>query len=109
MANVRPRLSLMQKSWVQGFIYCRTEEFPAKISAWDAAPLEQVSYVYYHNISISTGTAAKPIFWEFLRLYPSPELAVQAEPRDLASLLNPLGLHQKRAQIIIKFTGQITQ
>jgi methyl-CpG-binding domain protein 4 len=54
----------------------------------------------------TTGTAAKPIFWEFLRLYPSPELAVQAEPRDLASLLNPLGLHQKRAQIIIKFTEQ---
>ena len=58
-------------------------------------------------MSTSAGTAAKPIFWEFLRLYPSPELAVQADLRDLASLLNPLGLHEKRAQIIIKFTGQI--
>lgn len=55
--------------------------------------------------SLSVGAAAKPVLWEFLRLYPSPELAVQADPRDLASLLNPLGLHEKRAQIIIKFTG----
>ena len=56
--------------------------------------------------SFYVGTAAKPILWEFLHLYPLPELAVKADPRDLASLLNPLGLHEKRAQIIIKFTGQ---
>jgi methyl-CpG-binding domain protein 4 len=54
----------------------------------------------------TTGTAAKPVLWEFLRLYPSPELAVKADTRDLASLLNPLGLHEKRAQIILKFTEQ---
>ena len=58
------------------------------------------------SLSLSAGSAAKPVLWEFLRQYPSPELAVQADPRDLASMLNPLGLHEKRAQIIIKFTGQ---
>ena len=46
------------------------------------------------------------MLWEFFRLYPTPELAVKADPRDLASLLNPLGLHEKRAQIIIKCTGK---
>ena len=51
------------------------------------------------------GTAAIPVLWEFFRLYPTPEVAVKADPRDLASMLNPLGLHEKRAQIIIKFTG----
>lgn len=53
------------------------------------------------------GTAAIPVLWEFFRLYPAPEVAVKADPRDLASMLNPLGLHEKRAQIIIKFTGEL--
>ena len=53
------------------------------------------------------GSAAKPILWEFFKLYPTAERAVQAEPRDLASMLNSLGLHAKRAHIILRFTGQL--
>ena len=51
------------------------------------------------------GSAAKPVLWEFFKLYPTPEAAVKADWRELAQLLNPLGLHEKRAQILIRFSG----
>jgi len=45
------------------------------------------------------------VLWEFFKLYPTPEAAVRADWRELAQLLNPLGLHEKRAQILIRFSG----
>lgn len=45
------------------------------------------------------------MLWEFFKLYPTPEAAVRADWRELAQLLNPLGLHEKRAQILIRFSG----
>ena len=46
------------------------------------------------------------MLWEFFKLYPTPEAAVKADCRELAQLLNPLGLHEKRAQILIRFSGR---
>ncbi len=52
-----------------------------------------------------TGVVAKPILWEFFRLYPTPEDTIVADPSKLAELFQPLGLHHKRARGIIKFSG----
>ena len=52
------------------------------------------------------GLAAKPILWEFLRLYPSPEETVDANAKELAQLFQPLGLHRKRAEGIIRFSSK---
>ena len=60
------------------------------------------------NISymcVLLGSAAKPVLWDFFKKYPNAESARQADWSELASMLNPLGLHEKRAQIIIRFSG----
>ncbi len=58
------------------------------------------------NYLTCAGTAALPVLWDFFKLYPSPEMAVKADTKEIAKLLNPLGLHEKRAQIIVKFSGK---
>ena len=45
------------------------------------------------------------MLWDFFKKYPNAESARQADWRELANMLNPLGLHEKRAQIIIRFSG----
>ena len=58
------------------------------------------------NMSLTrAGLAAKPILWEFLRQYPTPQLATKADPKELEELFQPLGLHRKRASGIIRFSG----
>ena len=51
------------------------------------------------------GTAALPVLWEFFKLYPTADAAKAADVGELAKLLNPLGLHEKRAETIVKFSG----
>ena len=46
------------------------------------------------------------MLWDFFKKYPTAESAREADWRELATLLNPLGLHEKRAQIIIRFSGE---
>ena len=46
------------------------------------------------------------MLWDFFKKYPNAESARQADWRELAAMLNPLGLHEKRAQIIIRFSGK---
>ena len=58
-------------------------------------------FLDFHN----KGIAAKPILWEFLRLFPTPQQAVHADCKQLAKLFQPLGLHRKRAEGIIRFSG----
>ena len=53
-----------------------------------------------------TGKAALPILWEFLKLYPSPEAVRDAEWQPIAKMITPLGLHEKRAQIMIRFSSK---
>ena len=57
-------------------------------------------------LSPLTGSAAKPVLWEFLRQFPTAAAASGADRTALATMLNPLGLHEKRAKIIIRFSGK---
>ena len=51
------------------------------------------------------GKAAFPILNMFFESYPTPLAAAGADWKDIASMLAPLGLHEKRARIITKFSS----
>ena len=90
-----------------------THFIPSPLNRWHTSVcLERAWILCFHPSSLSDpwfncclGSAAKPVLWEFFKLYPTPEAAVRADWRELAQLLNPLGLHEKRAQILIRFSG----
>ncbi|XP_076054563.1 uncharacterized protein LOC143033244 [Oratosquilla oratoria] len=56
----------------------------------------------------TTGEEAlgKNILWEFLERWPTPEDALSAQWEDLAEVIKPLGLYEKRAKMILKFSEE---
>ncbi|XP_071406271.1 methyl-CpG-binding domain protein 4 isoform X2 [Pithys albifrons albifrons] len=52
----------------------------------------------------TSGKMAIPVLWEFLKKYPSPEVARAADWREMSELLKPLGLYELRAKTIIRFS-----
>lgn len=55
---------------------------------------------------VCSGKAAIPILWKFLNRWPNPDTARKGDWQAMARLLAPLGLHEKRAKIIIRFSGR---
>jgi len=47
-----------------------------------------------------------PILWQFFEFWPSAEAASQADPSQVAKLLQPMGLHNLRAKTIIRFSWE---
>ncbi|XP_057291831.1 uncharacterized protein LOC130614420 isoform X2 [Hydractinia symbiolongicarpus] len=54
----------------------------------------------------TTGSAAKPVFWKFVEQFPTAESVVNADWKVIADLMEPLGLHQRRAKNIIRFSDE---
>ncbi|XP_066183216.1 methyl-CpG-binding domain protein 4 [Sylvia atricapilla] len=54
----------------------------------------------------TSGKMAIPVLWEFLKKYPSPEVARTADWKEMSKLLKPLGLYELRAKTIIRFSGE---
>ncbi|XP_009980744.1 PREDICTED: methyl-CpG-binding domain protein 4, partial [Tauraco erythrolophus] len=54
----------------------------------------------------TSGKAAIPVLWEFLKKYPSPEITRTADWKGMSELLRPLGLYELRAKTIIKFSDE---
>lgn len=54
----------------------------------------------------TTGAKAIPILWEFLKRFPNPEVTRLANWKQIAELIQTLGLHEKRAKIIIRFSEE---
>lgn len=54
----------------------------------------------------TTGKAAIPVLWEFLDRYPTAHAVVDTDAEEIAKLLQPLGLHRKRADIIQRFSEE---
>ncbi|XP_067159646.1 methyl-CpG-binding domain protein 4 isoform X2 [Apteryx mantelli] len=54
----------------------------------------------------TSGKMAIPVLWEFLKKYPSPEIARTADWKEMSELLRPLGLYELRAKTIIKFSDE---
>jgi len=55
---------------------------------------------------ISTGTKAIPVLKEFLHQYGSAEVTLESDEQQISQLMEPLGLHHKRAQILMKFSSK---
>lgn len=54
----------------------------------------------------TTGTAAIPLLWKFLNKWPNPDAARKGDVVAMARILQPLGLHEKRANTIIRFSNE---
>jgi hypothetical protein len=50
------------------------------------------------------GSQARPILFEFLRRFPTPEDCIGADVESLATLLRPLGLYNRRARSLVLFS-----
>lgn len=64
--------------------------------------LQNASYVYWFS-----GSAAIPLLWRFLNKWPNPDSARRGDAAAMARLLQPLGLHEKRAHTIIRFSSKL--
>lgn len=53
-----------------------------------------------------TGKVALPVLWQFFSSYSSPEETSMADWRPIAKLIERLGLHIKRAKMIIQFSSE---
>ncbi|XP_066988750.1 neurofilament heavy polypeptide-like isoform X2 [Macrobrachium rosenbergii] len=82
------------------------------------SPFNLLQEVLYHDpwkllvgtifLNRTTGEEAlgKNILWKFLDKWPTPEEACKAKWEDIAELIQPLGLHEKRAKMIIRFSEE---
>jgi len=50
---------------------------------------------------------AIPILWEFFDRWGTAEITRTADWRQIAELMHPLGLYEKRAKMLIRFSGVI--
>ena len=62
-----------------------------------------VATIFLHKTS---SRVALPLFEKFIQKYDAPCKVLSADWREIADLLQPMGLHKKRAQIIIRFSGE---
>ncbi|XP_072276594.1 methyl-CpG-binding domain protein 4 [Pyxicephalus adspersus] len=54
----------------------------------------------------TSGKMAIPVLWSFLEKYPSAEVARVADWKDMAEILQPLGLYELRAKTIVRFSEE---
>ena len=54
------------------------------------------------------GAAAIPLLWKFFNKWPNPDAARRGDWEAIAKLMTPLGLHEKRAHTIIRFSSEYT-
>ena len=62
-----------------------------------------VATIFLHKTS---GKVAIPILWKFFDICPSSAIACKTSIKTIADLLQPLGLSNKRAKILIKFSDE---
>ncbi|XP_071960825.1 uncharacterized protein [Antedon mediterranea] len=55
------------------------------------------------------GVVAIPILWQFFELYPTADVTRKADWQPIANLLQHLGLHKKRAKMIIRFSDEFLE
>ncbi|ESO84369.1 hypothetical protein LOTGIDRAFT_196777 [Lottia gigantea] len=54
----------------------------------------------------TTGTAAIPLLWKFFNRWPTADSARNGSAEKMSKLMQPLGLHEKRAETIIRFSDE---
>ena len=54
---------------------------------------------------LHAGVLALPVLWKFFELFPDPNAVLTGNPLDIANLMQPLGLNNKRAGIIHRLSS----
>lgn len=49
------------------------------------------------------------VIWVLFRAFPTPEIAMKADVKEMSKILRPLGLHNKRAEGIKKFSARFLE
>ena len=62
-----------------------------------------VATIFLHKTS---GNVAIPMLWKFFELCPTPEITRKTSPKSISDMLHPLGLNNKRAKILIRFSNE---
>ena len=52
----------------------------------------------------TNGKVALPLFWDFLVKWPDPESVCKGDEEDIATFLQPIGLNNRRARVIKRFS-----
>lgn len=78
------------------------------------SPYDLIQEKLYHDpwklliatifLNKTRGTVACPLVWQFFERWPDPESAYEADKEDIAQFLHPLGLFNRRAEQIIRFS-----
>jgi len=53
----------------------------------------------------NAGKMALAILWQFFDRWGSAEVTRTADWRQIAELIHPLGLYEKRAKMLVRFSG----
>lgn len=61
-----------------------------------------LKYIHLHP-----GKVAIPVLWLFFDAYPTADVTRNAYWKDIAKLISTLGLHVKRAKMIVRFSGNV--
>ncbi|XP_065350776.1 methyl-CpG-binding domain protein 4-like [Cloeon dipterum] len=87
-----------------------------KASKWipPRSPYDLIQEKLYHDpwklliatifLNKTRGSVACPLVWLFFEKWPDPEAAIAADLDELAAFLRPLGLHNRRAEQIVRFS-----
>ena len=54
--------------------------------------------------NLTKRAAAEPYMWEFFDAYPTPTAAAEADPDEIAQMIQPLGLSQRRSKALVKMS-----
>ena len=65
--------------------------------------------IFKNIYQIFSGKAAIPTLWKFFDKWPSAEVTRYADWNEIAQLLQPLGLYERRAKILVRFSGMYTE
>jgi len=57
-------------------------------------------------LNLTSYKQVRNVIWDFFEEYPGALCAAEANPSELAEMLRPLGLYNRRAATIIKFSKQ---
>ncbi|CAB3361120.1 Hypothetical predicted protein [Cloeon dipterum] len=78
------------------------------------SPYDLIQEKLYHDpwklliatifLNKTRGSVACPLVWLFFEKWPDPEAAIAADLDELAAFLRPLGLHNRRAEQIVRFS-----
>ena len=80
------------------------------------SPYNLIQEILFHDVwkllvatiflNKTCGKVSIPVLWKFFDLCPTPKIASNTSCDDIAELMQPLGLQNKRAKTIVRFSNE---